>query len=250
MNKKYPQIQISENTYYLEIDSSFINVDEEKIGYEIGYQNGGIPEHFSGMIKEILSSIESKCNIKAGYTIVDLKFNKEIRNQLEIGNQIFLTDKIVTSQLKKSEKAVLFLCTIGNEMENWSKELYSSGESIMSYLANISASAVVEKVADLLHSHINNFASDLDLSATNRYSPGYCNWSVAEQSKLFSFFPKEFCGVTLSESNLMTPIKSVSGIIGIGKEAEYKEYLCDRCGIKDCTHRIYLTRKYKNKTDV
>jgi hypothetical protein len=120
----------------------------------------------------------------------------------------------------------------------------------MSYLVDIAASTVVEEAADLLHTHITFVMHELGLNATNRYSPGYCNWSVAEQNKLFSFFPDEFCGVTLSDSNLMTPIKSISGIIGLGKDVEYKEYLCDHCGIKDCTHRVYLTRKQKIKTKV
>ncbi|MCK7538940.1 MAG: hypothetical protein MZV63_52410 [Marinilabiliales bacterium] len=46
---------------------------------------------------------------------------------------------------------------------------------------------------------------------TNRFSPGYCGWDVAEQHKLFSFFKDNFCGITLTESALMNPVKSVSG---------------------------------------
>lgn len=245
MNIILPQIEIAENIYFINVDIASVNIDVDKIGFEIGYQNGGIPEHFSEMINEILFSCKSKCDIKAGYSLLDMKYNKNLKNQLIIGKKIFQTEKIVTSQLKKADKAAVFLCTIGSEMENWSKELYSNGESIMSYLVDTSASAIVEEVADLLHSHITKIMSDIELYTTNRYSPGYCNWSVAEQTKLFTFFPKKFCGVTLFESNLMNPIKSISGIIGLGKDVEYKEYLCDRCGIKDCTHRVYITKKQK-----
>jgi hypothetical protein len=35
----------------------------------------------------------------------------------------------------------------------------------------------------------------------------------------------------------MMPIKSISGIIGVGREVKYREYLCDTCGVKDCTYR-------------
>jgi len=246
MNKILSQIEIAENIFILDIDIASVNIDVDRIGYEIGYQNGGTPEPFSEMIKEILISCKSKCNIKASYALLDMKYDKDFENQLIIGEQKFQTDRIITSQLKKADKAAVFLCTIGSEMEKWSKELYSTGESIMSYLVDVSASAIVEEAADLLHSHITKTMSDIDLNTTNRYSPGYCNWSVSEQSKLFTFFPKNICGVTLSESNLMNPIKSISGIIGLGKDVEYKEYLCDRCGIKDCTHRIYLTKKQKH----
>ncbi len=72
------------------------------------------------------------------------------------------------------------------------------------------------------------------LHVTNRYSPGYCGWSVAEQGMLFSFLPKNFCDIRLTESSLMIPLKSVSGIIGIGKELRRKGYKCDFCDIANC----------------
>jgi len=52
---------------------------------------------------------------------------------------------------------------------------------------------------------------------TNRYSPGYCGWDVTEQHKLFQLMPENYCGIKLTPSALMDPVKSISGIIGIGK---------------------------------
>jgi hypothetical protein len=60
---------------------------------------------------------------------------------------------------------------------------------------------------------------------------------VADQHKLFSFFPENCCGVSLTESALMHPIKSVSGIIGLGKEVRYREYTCNLCGLAECFYR-------------
>ena len=72
---------------------------------------------------------------------------------------------------------------------------------------------------------------------TNRYSPGYCGWDVAEQHKLFQLIPDNFCGVRLNESSLMNPEKSVSGIIGIGENVKYNPYTCRICDMKDCIYR-------------
>jgi hypothetical protein len=68
---------------------------------------------------------------------------------------------------------------------------------------------------------------------------------VEEQKKLFSFLPKEFCGVSLTDSALMIPIKSISGIIGVGKNVEYKQYFCDTCGRKDCTYKAFREKSSK-----
>ena len=50
-------------------------------------------------------------------------------------------------------------------------------------------SPLVEGAMDILHERLCNEMKLKDLKITNRYSPGYCNWNVDEQKKLFSFFP-------------------------------------------------------------
>ena len=73
---------------------------------------------------------------------------------------------------------------------------------------------------------------------TNRFSPGYCGWHVSEQQRLFRLFGTESpCGVSLTDSSLMVPIKSVSGVIGLGPEVRKLEYSCGLCDYKDCYKR-------------
>jgi len=55
---------------------------------------------------------------------------------------------IVTSYLKKSEKIVLFLCTIGSEMETWAEELFNEGDIALNYLVDTIASIMVEQAVD------------------------------------------------------------------------------------------------------
>jgi hypothetical protein len=78
---------------------------------------------------------------------------------------------------------------------------------------------------------------------TNRYSPGYCGWDVAEQHKLFRLVPGNFCGIRLTESALMDPIKSISGIIGIGENVKFNKYTCNLCDFKNCRYRNSREKK-------
>ena len=75
------------------------------------------------------------------------------------------------------------------------------------------------------------------MSITNRYSPGYCVWHLKEQKSLFSLLPAEYCNITLTDSCLMQPIKSVSGLIGIGANGKQKTYLCSICELSHCLYR-------------
>jgi hypothetical protein len=77
----------------------------------------------------------------------------------------------------------------------------------------------------------------INLKITNRYSPGYCGWRVAEQQRLFKMFPVDFCNIRLTESMMMDPVKSVSGIIGVGKEVKYNSYTCNLCNSFNCLYK-------------
>jgi hypothetical protein len=45
------------------------------------------------------------------------------------------------------------------------------------------------------------------------------------------------CGVMLTESSLMLPIKSVSGVIGLGPDVRHQDYTCGLCSYADCFRR-------------
>jgi hypothetical protein len=74
---------------------------------------------------------------------------------------------------------------------------------------------------------------------TNRISPGYAGWDVAEQAALFRLCPGAPIGVSLNEACFMTPEKSISWLVGIGPEARVDHYFiqCRRCWMRDCAYR-------------
>lgn len=237
MNYNQRQTEIQKDVFELTIDFNDLTIDRREIESTIGYRENKIPEHFSKFVDEIIKELPVRCIIRAGYRILEIKKPNYRIDGLTIADTFFKTDKIVTGQIKKSEWIVLFVTTIGSEMEKWSKQLLINGDPVMGYLVDMIASLTVESVTDYLHDYIGELMHKKGLKITNRYSPGYCNWAVSEQHLLFSLLPPNFCGITLTESALMIPIKSISGIIGVGHQVKRKEYICEKCGVKDCTYR-------------
>jgi hypothetical protein len=227
-----------DNIFRVNISLDDLSLSNNEIVLSLGYTDSKLPdEQVTEMIDVVLSQLSNYCEFRAGYRVFDAYKSPERNDGLLIGGTFFRMQKIVTSQLKKSDKAALFVCSIGPGMENWGRELMLQGEPLLSYVVNTAASIVVEKAVDFLHDQIGLNMKELGFNITNRYSPGYCDWSVAEQHLLFSMLPESFCGVTLTESALMLPIKSISGVVGIGKAVKWKEYICDSCGIKECIYR-------------
>jgi hypothetical protein len=98
-------------------------------------------------------------------------------------------------------------------------------------------------VIDWLAARIEERAAAEGRKITNHYSPGYCGWNVAEQQRLFALLPPGFCGVRLTPSSLMVPIKSISGVIGLGPEVRKRDYECNVCEVEDCIYRNARMRK-------
>ena len=77
------------------------------------------------------------------------------------------------------------------------------------------------------------------MKVTNRISPGYAGWDTAEQAALFHLCPGDAIGVTLNDSCVMIPGKSISFLVGVGPEARVDHYFtqCRRCWMADCAYR-------------
>ena len=237
MHSLFPQFEHAPGLFEVAIDPGKLAVTQTDIGRSLGYGIKKIPEHFAEMIGDVIVHLSSKCAIKAGYRIVDIKIPADRTEGIYAGGTFLNVRNIVTMQLKGSEMAALFACTIGPAMEAWRRALELTRDEVRALLVDAVASSAVENAIGLLHDHIRIKMLERRMNVTNRFSPGYCGWPVTDQQALFSQFPKGFCGITLTDSSLMVPIKSISGIIGIGASVARKDYPCNRCGRDFCLYR-------------
>ncbi|ARV16534.1 vitamin B12 dependent-methionine synthase activation domain-containing protein [Polaribacter sp. SA4-12] len=223
-------------TYSYKIDFKDIKLRKEEISSFMGL--GPEPEEpFSSMIDTAIELLSSNKNIEGGFVIHSIS-NISIKDgTVDMLTKQFTTGKMISSFLRNAEYSALFTCTAGYEVEKWSNKYKEEGDIVQSYVIDSTGSLLVEGAMDVVYEKLKNMVILNDLALTNRYSPGYCEWLVKDQQKLFSFFPDKFCNVSLGETSLMSPIKSVSGIIGIGKDVKYLGYICDTCKSKGCVYR-------------
>lgn len=203
--------------------------------YELlGFEDGGVPDPFPEYIERALSEAPGLCSLHGGYRIFDDIAIDTVEQTIRVSDQVFSPAKIVTTQLKKSTATALFACTAGAKISEHAHIVSTESDPMLGYVFDVTGSIAVEKTMDMIQDTLKQQANEEGLSISDRFSPGYCDWNVAEQQKLFSLLPEDFCGITLSGSSLMHPIKSVSGIIGIGPQMEQKGYQCKWCTDKNC----------------
>jgi hypothetical protein len=203
---------------------------------QVGYGEAEAPDVIGEIIEGIIRDAPLHTEIRGGYVIID-DFEFIDRTNIRVNDIEFNSGKIITGSLKKSEKIALFLMTAGKGIEMWSRKMIRDGDPLSGYIIDLLGSETVESATDLMQGDLEMKMKDRGSRITNRYSPGYCGWLVQEQQKLFSLFPENFCDISLSKSSLMIPIKSVSGIIGIGKDVRKTAYSCNICDMENCIYR-------------
>ena len=223
-----------------EYDISYdqLTVNTEAIARALGYNSRLMPSHFRDVLDNLLEEAKSYLKIKGGFNLVQNDVSVIGKSRLIIGNIEFITGNIITTQLQKIEGSALFACTLGKKYDKWCRAFDDQNDIFHHYFADAIGSEIIEAAVDWLEGQIIFEAKKLSLNCTNRYSPGYCDWNVSDQHNLFSFFPENFCGIEVTDSALMIPIKSVSGIVGLGKNVKRKAYTCNICTMENCYLRI------------
>jgi Vitamin B12 dependent methionine synthase, activation domain len=202
----------------------------------MGYSHE-MPSPVAEVADQVLKNGGELCDIRGGYGIVNnLQFNKSNFTVL-VDRVSFRVHKIVFQQIKRSNGMAVFVCTAGRGITDRSKKLMKSGDLLQGYVYDVFGSIVVEGAMDVIQGRLQNEMRGFGLNITNRYSPGYCGWEVAEQRSLFQLLPEHFCGVELTDSCLMVPPKSISGMIGIGESVKYNRYTCNFCSARNCLYR-------------
>ena len=137
------------------------------------------------------------------------------------------------------ERVAACLVTIGEALEQRVAALWASRELPLASMLDSVGSGAVESLAEYVNDVLCAQGLAAGLAVTNRISPGYADWDVAEQHALFRLCPGDAIGVTLNAACFMTPGKSISLLVGAGVHARVDHYFsqCARCWMRDCAYR-------------
>jgi hypothetical protein len=193
---------------------SFLKSDNPDAGYPV-----------NAAIREILPLLTDNDGIMGGYT---LRKAGEVR--LHTGSRI-------AAYMKGADYLALFTCTAGTLFTDLSNRYNRTGDYLEAFVADAIGSLTVEKAMDRIQTQLEAEMQANGLQISNRYSPGYCNWPLAGQRDLFDQMGELPLAISLTESCLMLPIKSVSGIIGVGARIRKRPYACQICKNTHCTYR-------------
>ncbi len=137
------------------------------------------------------------------------------------------------------EHLVAGVCTVGGALERRVGELWEARELPLAVMLDSVGSGAVESLAEYVNDALCQEGIRRGVKVTNRISPGYGGWDLAQQAELFRLCPGNAIGVGLNDALFMTPVKSISLLAGAGPAARVDHYFsqCARCWMRDCAYR-------------
>lgn len=138
-----------------------------------------------------------------------------------------------------AEALALAVVTVGPAVDERIKQLNAERQRFQALVLDELASWAVDQVRQQLYAQMSQTFQTRGWRTSTFLSPGESAWSVREQRILFKLLDASRIGVSLNDSFVMTPLKSLSLMCGAGSQPLGVEGLtnCDFCSIKDrCTY--------------
>ena len=212
-----------------------VDIDKDAVYRRLGYKN-------RSPSAAVLSAIDSQ--MPKAYKLIKPMFTYELKAVEDVvGQEVFLSGSLVFSSktlsyvLSDCKWGSIYLVTIGKDLDEQMARLMERGEMLKATILDAIGTEAVAQILYKLWDVIKGIAKANGSQATVQYAPGYCDWHVSQQKVLFQAIDSDSLGVRLTETCMMIPQKSISGVIGIGKFDATKAPPC----LAVCDKRTYCS---------
>ena len=201
----------------------------------LGMQRAGADDVIDEEIRRTLADLQEWIRPASVYSIFPLTW----QDGMPVIAGYLFESRDLARNLKGCSKAALLAATIGMETDRHIRRAQIRSMKDAALLQAASA-AMVEKYTDIINEEIICEGKNMGLYPRPRYSPGYGDLSLETQKIVFTLLnPEKHAGITLTDSLLMVPSKSITAVIGLAEtESSCIRYDCEECTMRDtCAFR-------------
>lgn len=215
-----------------------MNIREREVYRYLGYRNQEPDARTRELIQEVseeLLEVVSPKSVAREFHCTIGEHTVFLRDET---TEFVLKSKNLSYNLKNCEYVVLFAATLG----------HTADKLMMKYeITNMAKASITQAVAaELIESYCNDLQEQIrskwekkGYCLRPRFSPGYGDLALEYQKLFFDVLSCEKrIGLTLTDTLLMLPTKSVTALIGITKDKDDCNIAkCHNCTKKDCEYR-------------
>jgi len=132
-----------------------------------------------------------------------------------VGGGLEFHSKRLACMLRDATEAVLVILTVGPILEQYVQDLIERERLVEGLLLDVAGWVALNASLRDLRQRLRTEAKLRGLRLTGRMAPGFADWPLEEQHLLFSAFAEGGLSEVLTESCMMLPRKSISGLYGL-----------------------------------
>ncbi len=216
------------------------DVNRREIYRYLGY-GGKVPDETvlqmtEEVLRELIRVIQPK-NLYQSYACSVQGDEIRLWNEVQT-DPVILHSRKLAENLAQCGKVVLMAATLGIEADKLLQR-YEIMNMAKASAAQACGAACIEAYCNLLQEDIRRRAQDEELYLRPRFSPGYGDFPLEAQKIIFDCLQcTKRLGLTLTDSLLMYPTKSVTALIGLTKNKQGCHIAkCSTCENRGCEFR-------------
>ena len=187
---------------------------QDEILHYLGYTRPQVTEEDRELIDRFRPMVQPVLAGRGCYSRYPIECVGDGRIRMPYG-EIFSKD--LTANLHDCSEIYLMAVTIGAPFDRLLQRTRLSSMAEVAVFQAIGA-ASVEYVIDSLNAKLRQEAEAEGYFVRPRYSPGFGDYTLEHQKRIFELLqPGRYAGITLRDTLIMTPEKSVTALMGIGK---------------------------------
>ena len=187
-------------------DSKDFSPDLKEVARYLGYRKEmqavmkpqGVFEIFDLTMNDPTSAV-----VSTGSTTVMLHFA-----------DVTLNSRDLSTNLNGCSKVALLAATIGPQVDALIRR-HSTVNPVYASILQATGAMFIEEVVDLVNDEIKKIAGSQGLKTKPRYSPGFGDVPLEVQRDFFRLLPCTRIGLTLMDTLIMAPEKSVTAFVGL-----------------------------------
>ena len=192
-------------------DSKDFSPDLKEVARYLGYRKAAGPDvDVMALMEKAAREMQVVMKPQAVFEVFDLKGGDEVSFA-----DVTLNSRDLTTNLAGCSKVALLAATIGPQVDALIRK-NSSLDPVYASILQATGAMFIEEVVDLVNDEIKKIAASQGLKTKPRYSPGFGDVPLEVQRDFFRLLPCTRIGLTLMDTLIMAPEKSVTAFVGLG----------------------------------
>lgn len=197
-------------------DKSNFSPDMKETARYLGYSRFVSPDQdVSRLMEKAAREMAEVMKAQAVFEVFDLTMTSTDSATVELSfADVTLQSQDLGRNLAGCQRVALLAATLGPQVDALIRR-HSSLDPVYASILQATGAMFIEELVDITNSEIKKIAEAAGLKTKPRYSPGYGDVPLEVQKDFFRLLPCTRIGLTLMDTLIMAPEKSVTAFVGL-----------------------------------